>query len=263
MTTPPAPPPGWYEDPAGGGARRYWDGAAWGPVEPPPLQSVKAQTPPSQPASNAPHSVESDSPAADRPKLPIQEWWSNTTRSTKLAVGGASAAVLVIGGVSIANQKVEQSKSCPVSAAAGDLKALQDNARYDKSLDSAMVKVNTPGRVGQEVRDGDFAFMVHSIDACPGKPVKVAMTVTNIKDTPRLFRASNQKLLRNAVRPTGPVPTGGYSCSPCDGIEQTFNLNPGDAMNTVVTFDIKGDEPQVVAVVVHDSWLSNGVMVFP
>ena len=31
MTAPPPAPAGWYPDPASGG-RRYWDGAAWGPV---------------------------------------------------------------------------------------------------------------------------------------------------------------------------------------------------------------------------------------
>lgn len=178
-------------------------------------------------------------------------------------IAGIATVVVVAGGVVLAKQHAENSRTCPLPPVAGDLKQLQENVDSDTDLDRVMMKANPPGRVGQEVRDGDFAFVVHSIDACPGKLVKVAMSVTNVKETPRMFRADNQKLLRTSSRPSGPEPKGGYSCATCDGIGAAFNLNPGDAYDTVVTFDIKGDDPQITAIMVHDSWLSNGVMVFP
>jgi hypothetical protein len=201
--------------------------------------------------------------AAWSPVTGARKWWTGTPRNSKIALGGVAAAALVVGGVGIVSQHAEDTRTCMVSPVAGDLKALQGSVGPDADLDRVMIKANAPGRVGQEVRDGDFAFVVHSIDACPGKQVKVAMTVTNVKDDPRMFRADNQKLLRTPSRPTGPEPTGGYSCATCDGIGAAFNLNSGDAYNTVVTFDIKGDTPQITAIMVHDSWLSNGVMVFP
>lgn len=250
QTPPPTPPPGWYPDPSGASARRYWDGKAWGPLEPSPQQLSSA----------VPPRWENSTPPPTPTTAAVQKWWAGMPRTTKLALGGAGTAALVVGGVGIYNQ---ENKSCPLPSAVGEAKDLQANAKYQMGLSNIMDKANEPGRVGEEVRDGDFAFVVHSIDACPGDSVKVAMTVTNIKDKPRVFRADNQKLLRDALRPTGAEPQGGYGCSPCDGIGDVLNLNPDDAVNTIVKFDIKGEDPQIVAVVVHDSWLSNGVMVFP
>lgn len=263
---PPAAPAGWYPDPANTGSWRYWDGLFWAqssPVNPNagnPTSGVAATPPPTTPVAAPSPGV---APAAWSPVPGLTKWWTGTPRKSKIAIGGVAAAALVLGGVAFAGQRVEESRSCPVPAVAGDLKKLQDGVGPDTDLDRVMIKANAPGRVGQEVRDGDFAFLVHSIDACPGKQVKVAMTVTNTKDAPRMFRADNQKLLRTPSRPTGPEPAGGYSCATCDGIGVDFNLNPGDAFDTVVNFDIGGDDPQITAIVVHDSWLSNGVMVFP
>lgn len=56
--SPPIAAAGWYADPGGGDLRRYWDGSAWGPTEPPknPMtkaSKLKADASPKEPATAA------------------------------------------------------------------------------------------------------------------------------------------------------------------------------------------------------------------
>src|SRR5258707_13907787 len=107
------------------------------------------------------------------------------------------------------------------------------------SLSALLGERNEAGRVGQEVRDGKFAFVVTQIDACRGEPVKVAMTVTNTSDLQQIFSADDQVLLREPPRSTGEVPKGGFGCGRCDGEGKNLNINPADTVETVVLFDIE------------------------
>ncbi|MEB3024101.1 DUF4352 domain-containing protein [[Mycobacterium] crassicus] len=139
---------------------------------------------------------------------------------------------------------------------------LHDN-RSSLSFSDLASDWNEEGRVGQEVRDGKFAFVVAEIDACVGQPVKVTVNVTNTSNVPWTFSPDDQVLLREPSRPTGEVPKGGFSCRRCDGVGKDLNINPGDSVATVALFDIRGDDPSITAVELHDSGLSMGVKVFP
>lgn len=248
MTTPPAPPPpGWYSNPSGGGGRRYWDGSAWGPLEP-DLEQPEPSSSVGQPR---------EKPPQKHPPNPVQKWWQDSSLAKKALVlvvaGGLLIALLSVAG------RTQQQKSCPLPPTVGELR----DSRSNLSFSDLASEWNEAGRVGQEVRDGKFAFVVAEIDACMGQPVKVTMTVTNTSDVPWTFSADDQVLLREPPRPTGEVPKGGFGCSRCDGEGKDLNISPGDSVATVVLFDIRGEYPAITAVELHDSGLSMGVKVFP
>jgi len=135
---------------------------------------------------------------------------------------------------------------------------VQENALKDSLSDVW----NESGGIGEEVRDGDLAFVVSAREVCNDGYARVAMTVTNTDNTPTNFDPENQRLLRNLPPPTGPIPKGGFECQLCDGIGERVRINPGDSIATVVPFAIKGD-PAIMAVELHDSSLSFGVKVYP
>jgi len=165
---------------------------------------------------------------------------------------------LLITVLAVASRPAEQ-KSCPLPPTVGDLR----DSRSSVSSSDLASDWNDAGRVGQEVRDGKFAFLVDQIDACIGQPVKISMKVTNTSDVPWTFSADDQVLLREPSRATGEIPRGGFGCSRCDGEGKDLNINPGDSVATVVLFDIRDEEPAITAVELHDSGLSMGVKVFP
>lgn len=39
----PRAPAGWYQDPQGSGRQRWWDGNAWGPIDPSPLEPATVE----------------------------------------------------------------------------------------------------------------------------------------------------------------------------------------------------------------------------
>lgn len=128
---------------------------------------------------------------------------------------------------------------------------------------TSRLEVNPPGEIGQEVRDGKFAFVVTGIEACQGDPIKVAMKVTNTANEPWSFLPGVQELLRNPSHPTGQIPTGGWACTECMGDGQSLYINAGDSINTVVSFDVTNEEPVIDALELHDALLSGGVHVYP
>ena len=88
-----------------------------------------------------------------------------------VAAAGLLLTVLAVGG------RTQEQKSCPLPPTVGELR----DSRSNISFADLLGEWNEAGRVGQEVRDGKFAFVVTLIDACGGQPVKVAMTVTNTR----------------------------------------------------------------------------------
>jgi hypothetical protein len=101
--------------------------------------------------------------------------------------------------------------------------------------------------IGQEVRDGKFAFVVESVHRSkvagdPSNPymtvtpqgefINVHMIVQNIGDRAQTFFATNQKLIAGGreyeANTMASVWTGGAN----------VNINPGNAIRAVVSFDV-------------------------
>jgi Protein of unknown function (DUF2510) len=230
MTAPPPPPtpPGWYPHPDSG-ERRYWDGSAWGPA---------ASSLPPQPAPM---------PSPPEKRLGL-------SGKTMAIIGGGViatvvAVILLATWIFGSKEPQKQIRECPPSTASTSTPPSSD--------------FNPPGAIGQEVRDGKFAFVVTAIRACQGQPIKVSMKVTNTATEPETFSASEQVLLRKPSHATGQIPEGGWACTRCDGDGERLYINPGDSTATVVSFNINGEEPAIEAIELHDSIFSLGVKVYP
>lgn len=124
--------------------------------------------------------------------------------------------------------------------------------------------------IGQEARDGKFAFVVNSIDrsktagnpdnefetvTAQGEFLNVHMTISNIGDRTQSFFASNQKLS-----------IGGNEFSANDSAAmwtQSMNvdINPGNSIQAVVSFDVPANNTDSGVLALHDSALSGGVKV--
>ncbi|GAB88148.1 hypothetical protein [Gordonia rhizosphera] len=168
----------------------------------------------------------------------------------------AATAMGLIGAVGIVNHHRNACSPAAPNPSRNDF--VQENSLKD-SLSDAW---NKSGGIGEEVRDGDLAFIVSAIEVCNNGYAKVAVAVGNTDDISHDFDPENQRLLRNLPPQTGPIPEGGFECQLCDGIGDRVRINPGDAIATVVRFAIEGD-PAIMAVELHDSSLSFGVKVYP
>jgi hypothetical protein len=124
--------------------------------------------------------------------------------------------------------------------------------------------------IGQEVRDGKFAFVVNSVDqsktagnpdnefetvTAQGEFLNVHLTVSNIGDRTQSFSASNQKLQ-----------IGGNEFSANDSAAmwtQSMNvdINPGNNIQAVVSFDVPPNNTDDGVLTLHDSAFSGGVKV--
>lgn len=125
--------------------------------------------------------------------------------------------------------------------------------------------------VGQEARDGKFAFTVTGVETAKttgdqsnpyeqataqGEYVIVSMTVQNIGDRSQSFFASNQKLIDSAGRQ--------YSADSRADMwinkEIQSDINPGNHVQAKVAFDVPaGTQPSTIEL--HDSMFSGGVKV--
>ena len=171
MTSPPPPAPGWYPDPSGRG-NRYWDGTSWGPTAPTAPQRRKGGGVPA---------------------------WLIVIGVLFLTCGGCGVLGL-IGVLSSDDSKTDNhstTRAAPAFTTGPTVAA------------PAPTEEPTPG-IGQEVRDGKFAFTVTSVDRSqvagdPSNPflqthakaefVNVHLTVANIGNEPQTYFASNRKLL--------------------------------------------------------------------
>lgn len=122
-------------------------------------------------------------------------------------------------------------------------------------------------QVGQEVRDGEFAFIVNSVyrtnwagdpsnqflrETPQGEFINVQLTVRNIGAEAARFSAHNQKLIVGGKMFDAASVLG----VPGDG----DSINPGLGVKTVVSFDVPvGTTPD--AIELHDSMFSGGAQV--
>jgi hypothetical protein len=133
------------------------------------------------------------------------------------------------------------------------------------------VAPSTAAGIGQEVRDGKFAFIVTSVDSsdvagdlsnefervqAQGRFVNVHLTVANTGDRSQTFSAADQKLT-----------VGGKQFSPNNEAavwthSLNVDINPGNSIPAVVSFDVPtGSATEGGTLELHDSGLSGGVTV--
>jgi hypothetical protein len=130
----------------------------------------------------------------------------------------------------------------------------------------------TTARVGQEVRDGSFAFVVNGVEpavrtlgngvwssTAQGEYVQVRVTVTNIGDEAQTFSDSSQKLIDTQGRRFDAATGVAVMYVPDSGAFLN-NINPGNSVQGVLVFDVpRGLAP--ASVELHDSPFSGGVSV--
>jgi hypothetical protein len=124
--------------------------------------------------------------------------------------------------------------------------------------------------IGQEVRDGKFAFVATSVDqsktagdpsvqietvTAQGEFVNVHLNVTNVGDRAQNFFASNQKLQigdkQFSANDTAAMWIG----------SMTVKINPGNSIRAVVSFDVPPGTSNDGVLTVHDSTLSGGAKI--
>lgn len=237
MATP--TPPGWYPDPSGVLGTRYWDGYRWGPPSAPPKKKGSAV----------------------------------------LIVGiiGTVVFVIIVGlillvaiSASIHREQAAQSPhpavTFPSAPATPAMPSIGDPPA-PSSRPSAIPPATAS--IGQEVRDGQFAFTVTSTDrsktagdlsnqfeivTAQGEFLNVHMTVLNIGNDAQIFSATNQKLkIDNKI----------YEANSSAALwtrALTATINPGNSIQAVVSFDVTpGSSGGTVQL--HDSMFSGGVEV--
>lgn len=258
--SPAHPPAGWYPDPSGGEGRRYWTRQKWGPRE--PTQSVTGLSDSLVDVSNTPPETTAYAPQPDADEAPSSRGsrWNGSSRRTRI-VAACAAAALLMGLIAVIVVSDHQKNSVSCSAAAPN-PSRNDFVQENSLKDSLSDTWNKPGTIGEEVRDGDLAFVVDVIAVCDDGYARISMTVTNTSDYPSTFDPENQRLLRNLPPASGPIPEDEGECQLCDGTGDRVRINPGDSIETLVEFAIVGD-PAIMAVELHDSSLSFGAKVYP
>jgi hypothetical protein len=221
------PQAGWYPDPSDGSRRRYWDGHTWGPVEP----------------TDQPQALS----AEQSPKKKLR----------RLLIFGTIAGIMI---VLIALAQNSDQKTPTASLTPG---VPSPTSRQPPAVPAM------PG-IGQEVRDGKFAFVVNSVDrsktagdlsnefetvTAQGEFLNVHMTVSNVGDRTQSFFASNQKLS-----------IGGKDFSANDSAAMwtesaNVDINPGNNIQAVVSFDLPANTADNGVLTVHDSAFSGGAKI--
>lgn len=123
----------------------------------------------------------------------------------------------------------------------------------------------TPG-VGQEVRDGKFAFTVTNVRTSTregtskprGEFVIITMTVRNIGNEPQSFFVQNQKLIDSGGKEYAADSSTALSIN--DDTSMILDMNPGFTITTQVPFDVPPGTTYST-VELHDSAFSGGAKV--
>jgi len=125
-------------------------------------------------------------------------------------------------------------------------------------------------RIGQEVRDGNFGFVVTSVDVSKtasdpsiqfeivpkqGEFVNVHLTVRNVGDRPQSFFAYNQTLQIGANQ----FSSNNEATMWTQGM--TAEINPGNSIPAVVSFDVPPGTSTDGVLTVHGSLVSGGARI--
>ncbi|MEU7880094.1 DUF4352 domain-containing protein [Microbispora bryophytorum] len=126
--------------------------------------------------------------------------------------------------------------------------------------------------LGDVVKDGKFAFKVTKVEKglsqvgegftvskAQGQYVLIHLTVKNIGDKAQMFSDSAQKLI-DAKGRTFDADSGAAALGLKDSNAFLNNINPGNAVNGILLFDVPEDV-KLKAVELHDSLFSDGVTV--
>jgi hypothetical protein len=126
--------------------------------------------------------------------------------------------------------------------------------------------------IGQPARDGKFEFVVSKLECgiskigdqylnrtAQGQFCKVSMSVKNIGNEAKLFTDSNQHAY-NAAGQKYEADSAAAIYLGQDSKSFLENINPGNAVNGVIIFDIPKDG-KIVKLELHDSAFSGGVTV--
>jgi hypothetical protein len=227
MTQPPPPAPGWYPDPSGAGSR-YWDGRNWGPAAPPPA------------AGGLP-----------KKKQSVPKW---------VVVFAVIAVLIAIGEAASHSNNSSTSTSSSTATSAAIAAAPPATTTAPPPL----------AGIGQEVRDGKFAFVATSVDqsktagdpsnqietvTAQGEFVNVHLKVRNVGDQAQNFFASNQRLQigdkQLSANDTAAMWIG----------SMTVEINPGNTIQAVVSFDVAPGTSNDGVLTVHDSIFSGGAKI--
>ncbi|MDT5143028.1 MAG: hypothetical protein QOI79_2382 [Mycobacterium sp.] len=229
MTQPPPPAPGWYPDPSGAGSR-CWDGRTnWGPAAPPPAVG-----------------------GLPKKKQSLPKW---------VIVFAVIAVLMVIGE---AGSHSNNSSSTSISSSTATSAAI---AAAPPATNTAPPPL---AGIGQEVRDGKFAFVATSVDqsktagdpsnrvetvTAQGEFVNVHLNVSNVGDQAQSFFASNQKLQigdkQFSANDTAAMWIG----------SMTIEINPGNSIQALVSFDVAPGTSNDGVLTVHDSIFSGGAKI--
>jgi hypothetical protein len=124
--------------------------------------------------------------------------------------------------------------------------------------------------IGQEVRDGNFGFVVRSVDVSKtasdpsiqfqivpkqGEFVNVHLTVRNVGDRPQSFFAYNQTLQVGANQ----FSSNNEATMWKQGM--TVQINPGNSVQAVVSFDVPPGTSTDGVLTVHGSLSSGGAKI--
>jgi Domain of unknown function (DUF4352)/Protein of unknown function (DUF2510) len=229
MTQPPPPAPGWYPDPSGAGSR-YWDGRHWGPAAPPPTATG----------------------GLPKKKQLAPKW---------VIVFAVIAVLIVIGKIgSHSNNSSSTSTSSSTAASAAIAAAPPATTNAPPPL----------AGIGQEVRDGKFAFVATSVDqsktagdpsnefetvTAQGEFVNVHLNVSNVGDQAQSFFASNQKLQIGDKQFSANDSAAMWTQS------MNVEINPGNSIQAVVSFDVPPGTSNDGVLTVHDSVFSGGTKI--
>jgi hypothetical protein len=240
MTMATLTPPGWYPDPSGAQGTRYWDGYRWSPSVPPPKK--------------------------------------NSNALLIIGIVGAVVVVIFVGlivlgaiGASVHSHKQTAQRPHPsvtIPSAPPTPGMPSVSVPASPSLKPSASPPATAS-IGQEVRDGQFAFTVTSVDrsktagdlsnqfeivTAQGEFLNVHMTVANTGNHAQTFFATIQKLK---------IGSRAYEANSSAALwTHTLNvtINPGNSIQAVVSFDVPpGSNGGTVQL--HDSVFSSGAEV--
>jgi hypothetical protein len=124
--------------------------------------------------------------------------------------------------------------------------------------------------IGQEVHDGNFAFVVTSVDVSktagdPGSQFKISpkqgefvnvhLTVRNVGDRPQTFLAYNQTLQIGAQQFSSNNAATMWTQA------MTVDVNPGSSIHAAVSFDVPPGDPKDGVLTVRGSLSSGGARI--